>query len=264
MNHHRKLQEWVEEAARLCQPEHIAWIDGSEEEQQRLTEEAAANGEVTLLNQDKLPGCLYHRTAINDVARTEDLTYICTPLREDAGPTNNWMSPEEGYRRAGEIFQGAMRGRTMYVIPFSMGPVGSPFSKIGVELTDSIYVVLNMRIMTHVGAAVLKQLGAGGEFTRCLHSKADLDIKRRLILHFPEDNTVWSVGSGDGGNVLLGKKCLALRIASHLGRPAFPRGGAVLRSDPRQPDGPGQPPQVPLDPRPGQRLLGRGVHPGRA
>ena len=218
VNQHRKLQEWVEEIARLCQPEHIVWIDGSEEEQQRLTQEAAATGEVILLNQDKLPGCLYHRTAANDVARTEDLTYICTPLREDAGPTNNWMSPEEGYRRASEILRGAMGGRTMYVIPFSMGPVGSPFSKIGVELTDSIYVVLNMRIMTHVGAAVLKQLGAGGEFTRCLHSKADLDIQRRLILHFPEDNTVWSVGSGYGGNVLLGKKCLALRIASHLSR----------------------------------------------
>jgi phosphoenolpyruvate carboxykinase (GTP) len=218
VSQHRELQEWVEENVRLCQPDRVVWIDGSEEEQQRLTLEAAATGEVILLNHEKLPGCLYHRTAVNDVARTEDLTYICTALREDAGPTNNWMSPEEGYRRAGEILRGAMRGRTMYVIPFSMGPVGSPFSKIGVELTDSIYVVLNMRIMTHVGAAVLKQLGAGGEFTRCLHSKADLDIQRRLILHFPEDNTVWSVGSGYGGNVLLGKKCLALRIASHLSR----------------------------------------------
>ncbi len=218
MNQHRKLQEWVEEMARLCGPDQIVWIDGSDEEKDRLTQEAAATGEVVVLDQEKLPGCLYHRTAANDVARTEDLTYICTTLREDAGPTNNWMSPEEGYRRAGEIFKGAMKGRTMYVIPFSMGPVGSPFSKIGVELTDSIYVVLNMRIMTHVGASVLKQLGAGGEFTKCLHSKADLDIKRRLILHFPEDNTVWSVGSGYGGNVLLGKKCLALRIASYLGK----------------------------------------------
>ncbi len=170
------------------------------------------------MNQEKLPGCVYHRTAVNDVARTEDLTYICTTLRDDAGPTNNWMSPEEGYRRAGEIFHGAMKGRTMYVIPFSMGPVGSPFSKIGVELTDSIYVVLNMRIMTRIGAPVLKQLGAAGEFTRCLHSKAELDITRRLILHFPEDNAIWSVGSGYGGNVLLGKKCLALRIASYLGK----------------------------------------------
>ena len=218
MNQHRKLQEWVEAMARLCLPENIVWIDGSEEEKDRLTQEAAATGEVTILNQEKLPGCLYHRTAINDVARTEDLTYICTTLREDAGPTNNWMSPEEGYRQASEIFAGSMKGRTMYVIPFSMGPVGSPFSKIGVELTDSIYVVLNMRIMTHVGAPVLKHLGAGGEFTKCLHGKADLDIKRRLILHFPEDNTVWSVGSGYGGNVLLGKKCLALRIASYLGK----------------------------------------------
>ncbi len=204
--------------ARLCGPDQIVWIDGSEEEKDRLTQEAASTGEVVVLDQEKLPGCLYHRTATNDVARTEDLTYICTTLREDAGPTNNWMSPEEGYRRAREIFTGAMKGRTMYVIPFSMGPVGSPFSKVGVELTDSIYVVLNMRIMTHVGAPILKQLGAGGEFTKCLHSKADLDIKRRLILHFPEDNTIWSVGSGYGGNVLLGKKCLALRIASYLGK----------------------------------------------
>jgi len=202
----------------MCGPDRVVWIDGSEEEKETLTGEAVATGEITLLNQRKLPGCVYHRTAVNDVARTEDLTYICTKLREDAGPTNNWMSPEEGYRRAREILKGSMRGRTMYVVPFSMGPVGSPFSKIGVELTDSIYVVLNMRIMTHVGAAVLKQLGAGGEFTRCLHGKAELDIKRRLILHFPEDNTIWSVGSGYGGNVLLGKKCLALRIASYLGR----------------------------------------------
>ena len=218
MNQHRKLQEWVEEMAWLCEPEHVVWIDGSEEEKDALVNQAVSTGEVSLLNQEKLPGCLYHRTAANDVARTEDLTYICTTLREDAGPTNNWMSPEEGYHRASEIFKGSMKGRTMYVIPFSMGPVGSPFSKVGVELTDSIYVVLNMRIMTHVGMGVLKQLGTGGEFTRCLHGKAELDIQRRLILHFPEDNAVWSVGSGYGGNVLLGKKCLALRIASYLGR----------------------------------------------
>jgi len=202
----------------MCEPDRIVWIDGSEEEKERLIAEAVATGELIRLNQKKLPGCLYHRTAVNDVARTEDLTYICTRLREDAGPTNNWMSPKEGYRRAAEIFKGSMKGRTMYVVPFSMGPIGSPFSKVGVELTDSIYVVLNMRIMTHVGAPVLRQLGTGGEFTKCLHSKADLDIKRRLILHFPEDNTIWSVGSGYGGNVLLGKKCLALRIASYLGK----------------------------------------------
>jgi len=202
----------------MCGPDQIVWIDGSEEQKERLTQEAASTGEVVVLDQEKLPGCLYHRTAINDVARTEDLTYICTTLREDAGPTNNWMAPADGYRKAKEIFSGSMKGRTMYVIPFSMGPVGSPFSKIGVELTDSIYVVLNMLIMTHSGAAVLKQLGKDGEFTKCLHSKAELDIKRRLILHFPEDNAIWSVGSGYGGNVLLGKKCLALRIASYLGK----------------------------------------------
>ncbi|MBI2841988.1 MAG: phosphoenolpyruvate carboxykinase (GTP) [Armatimonadetes bacterium] len=218
MNEHRELQEWVKEMARMCQPDRIVWITGSEEEKERLTQEAVESGEIIQLNQEKLPGCVYHRTAANDVARTEDLTYICTTLREDAGPTNNWMSPDEGYRRAREIFEGSMKGRTMYVIPFSMGPVGSPFSKIGVELTDSIYVVLNMRIMTHIGSAVLKQLGTAGVFTKCLHGKADLDINRRLILHFPEDNIIWSVGSGYGGNVLLGKKCLALRIASYLGK----------------------------------------------
>ncbi len=218
MSEHRGLHQWVEEMAQLCQPDSIVWIDGSAEENERLTEKAIATGEITRLHPEKLPGCLYHRTAVNDVARTEDLTYICTTHQADAGPTNNWMSPQEGYRRAREIFRGAMRGRVMYVIPFSMGPVGSPFSKIGVELTDSIYVVLNMRIMTHVGAPVLKQLGAEGEFTKCLHSKAELDASRRLILHFPEDNTIWSVGSGYGGNVLLGKKCLSLRIASYLGQ----------------------------------------------
>ncbi|MBI3920818.1 MAG: phosphoenolpyruvate carboxykinase (GTP) [Armatimonadetes bacterium] len=218
MSDHRELNEWVQEMARLCQPDRIVWIDGSKEERERLTAEAVKTGEVISLNQEKLPGCLYHRTAINDVARTEELTYICTTLKDDAGPTNNWMSPEEGYRRAGEIFHASMKGRTMYVIPFSMGPVGSPFSKIGVELTDSIYVVLNMGVMTRIGRPALKQLGTRGEFTRCLHGKADLDVKRRLILHFPEDNTIWSVGSGYGGNVLLGKKCLALRIASFLSK----------------------------------------------
>lgn len=218
MSEHSGLNEWVDEMARMCQPDKIVWIEGSEEEKERLTEEAVQTGELIRLNQEKLPGCVYHRTAINDVARTEELTYVCTTLREDAGPNNNWMSPGEGYRRGTELFHGAMRGRTMYVVPFSMGPVGSPFSKIGVELTDSIYVVLNMRIMTHIGRPVLRQLGSGGAFIKCLHSKADLDVNRRLILHFPEDETIWSVGSGYGGNVLLGKKCLALRIASFLGK----------------------------------------------
>ena len=219
MSKHRELNKWVRECAELCRPDRIVWCNGSEEERERLEKEAFKSGELIQLNQKKLPGCVYHRTAINDVARTEKLTYICTKNKRDAGPTNNWLSPEEGYRRAGEIFKNSMRGRTMYVIPFSMGPVGSPFSKIGVELTDSIYVVLNMRIMTRMGKVVLDHLEKSkGEFTKCLHGKAERDINRRLILHFPEDNTIWSVGSGYGGNVLLGKKCLALRIASALGR----------------------------------------------
>lgn len=211
-----KLKNWVREMAALCQPSRIVWIDGSEEEKKRLEDEAVSTGEVIRLNQEKLPGCLYHRTAVNDVARTEHLTFICSKKKEDAGPNNNWMAPRDGYRKAGTYFRGSMKGRTMYVIAFSMGPVGSPFSKIGVELSDSIYVVLNMRIMTRIGSKVLEQLGPDGEFTKCLHSKADLDINKRLILHFPEDNTIWSVNSGYGGNVLLGKKCLSLRIASYL------------------------------------------------
>ena len=212
------LKIWVIEMAEMCQPDTIVWIDGSEEEKKRLTNEALGTGELIELNQKKWPGCYYHRTATNDVARTEHLTYICTETEEMAGPNNNWMSPQDGYQKAADIFKGSMKGRTMYVIPFSMGPVGSPFSKIGIELTDSIYVVLNMRIMTRMGAPVLKALGTSGDFTHCLHGKADLDENCRLILHFPEDNAIWSVGSGYGGNVLLGKKCLALRIASYLAR----------------------------------------------
>lgn len=203
--------------ARLCQPDDIVWIDGSDEQRRILEIECEASGEMIKLNQEKLPGCFLHRTAIDDVARTEHLTFICTKKKRDAGPTNNWMNPQAAYRKAKAIFRGAMRGRTMYVIPFSMGPVGSPFAKIGVELTDSRYVVLNMLIMTRAGEAVLRQLEKEDKFTKCLHSKAELDINKRLIMHFPEDNTIWSVGSGYGGNVLLGKKCLSLRIASFMG-----------------------------------------------
>src|SRR3989339_992806 len=219
MTKHKILAKWVKECAELCKPDRIVWIDGSEAEKERLEKEAARAGEMIKLNQKKLPGCFYHRTAKNDVARTEHLTFICTPTKEEAGPTNNWMPPKDAYKKAAEYFKGSMRGRTMYVVPFSMGPVGSPFSKIGIELTDSIYVVLNMRIMTRMGKAVLSFLEkTNGNFTKCLHSKAELDINKRLILHFPEDNTIWSVGSGYGGNVLLGKKCLALRIGSWLGK----------------------------------------------
>ncbi|MFZ2938408.1 MAG: phosphoenolpyruvate carboxykinase (GTP) [Candidatus Omnitrophota bacterium] len=214
----KKLKDWVNKMIRLCQPDEVVWIDGSLAQKEQLEIESVASGELIELNQEKLPGCFLHRTDPNDVARTEHLTFICTKKKHDAGPTNNWMPPLTAYRKAYAIFKGAMAGRTMYIIPFSMGPVGSPFSKIGVELTDSRYVVLNMLIMTRVGEAVLRQLEKEDNFTKCLHSKAELDINKRLILHFPEDNTIWSVGSGYGGNVLLGKKCLSLRIASFIAR----------------------------------------------
>ncbi|MFH1360794.1 MAG: phosphoenolpyruvate carboxykinase (GTP) [Candidatus Omnitrophota bacterium] len=215
---HRELLEWVRDMDDMCQPDRIVWITGTETEKRRLEKEAFSTGELIQLNQKKLPGCVYHRTHPSDVARTENLTFICTPTKEQAGPTNNWMPPQEAYQKAAETFRGSMKGRTMYVIPFCMGDIQSPFRKIGVELTDSIYVVLNMRIMTQMGTKVLEALGDSGEFTKCLHGKADLDIKKRLILHFPQDNTVWSVSSGYGGNVLLGKKCMALRIASYLAK----------------------------------------------
>ncbi len=218
LTRHRGVLEWVEEVARLTTPDEILWIDGSEKEKDTLTREAFGTGELIELDQEKLPGCVYHRTAVNDVARTENLTFICTSKKEDAGPTNNWMSPPEAYDKLGSIFRGSMKGRKMYVLPFIMGIPGSPFNKIGVEITDSIYVVLNMRIMTRMDNIAWKELGDKGVFTRCLHGKADLNLDRRFICHFPEDNTIWSVGSGYGGNVLLGKKCLALRIASFLAR----------------------------------------------
>ena len=215
---HKELNSWILKMAAMCGPKNIVWIDGSAGQKKRLENEAVSSGEIIRLNQKLLPGCFYHRTAINDVARTEHLTFICTKRKIDAGPNNNWMDPKTAYSKAAAIFKNSMKGRTMYVIPFSMGPVASPFSKIGVELTDSIYVVLNMLIMTRAGSDILRQLGEKGDFTRCLHSKAEVDINKRMIMHFPEDNTIWSVNSGYGGNVLLGKKCMALRIASHMGR----------------------------------------------
>jgi len=215
---HAKLKAWVDEVAKICTPDAIVWVDGSEAEKKRLEKRGVARGQLIPLDAEKFPGSFYSRSKANDVARTEHLTYICTKDKEAVGPTNNWMSPEEGYQKAREILKGSMVGHTLYVIPFSMGPVGSPFSKIGVELTDSIYVVLNMRIMTRIGTPVLEQLGTDGDFVKCLHSKADLDVNKRMILHFPEDNTIWSVGSAYGGNALLGKKCLALRIASWQAR----------------------------------------------
>ncbi len=212
------LAQWVDEMSQLCQPDAIHWCDGSETEHASLTQQAVDNGELIPLHAQKFPGCYYHRSAENDVARMEKLTYICTRSKTEAGPTNHWMDPQEAYSKLGAIFKGSMKGRTMYVVPFLMGPPGSTHSKVGVQLTDSLYVVLSMRIMTRMGRVALDQLAETDQFTRCLHGKADLAMDHRFICHFPEDNTVWSVGSNYGGNALLGKKCLALRIGSFLGK----------------------------------------------
>ncbi len=214
----KKVLEFVDMAQKLMQPEKVVWIDGSEEQLEQLRQQAMQTGELIKLNQEKLPGCYYHRSALNDVARVESRTYICTRKEEDAGPTNNWMEPEKAYAMAADIFRGSMKGRDMYVIPFSMGPVGSPFSKIGIEITDSIYVVVSMAIMTRIGQKVLDALGDSDDFVRGLHGKCELNEEDRYILQFPEDNAIWSCNSGYGGNVLLGKKCFALRIASYQGR----------------------------------------------
>jgi phosphoenolpyruvate carboxykinase (GTP) len=211
------LREWLGKMAQLCKPDTIVLCDGSEDEKRRLTELALAQGVLLKLNQDKLPGCYYHRSNPNDVARVEQLTFICTPTKEQAGPTNNWMAPHDAYEKLGKLFDGSMKGRTMYVVPYLMGPLGSRMSKVGMEITDSVYVVLNMGIMTRMGTQALKQLGPD-EFNKGLHSTLDCNPDRRFICHFPQDNTIWSIGSGYGGNVLLGKKCLALRIGSYLGR----------------------------------------------
>jgi len=214
----RALNQWVADTAKHTQPDQIVWCDGSEQEKQRLTREAVARQILIPLNPAKRPGCYLHRSNPNDVARSEHLTFVCTPDKDDAGPTNNWAAPDETYAKLRGWLQGAMRGRTMYVVPYVMGPLGSPFAKVGVELTDSIYVALSMRIMTRMGRAALDLLGDSEDFNRGLHSTLDLDPDRRLICHFPQDNAVWSVGSGYGGNALLSKKCFALRIASYLGR----------------------------------------------
>jgi len=211
--------KWVEEMQNLTKPDKVVWVDGSKEQMDALRQESVASGELITLNQEKLPGCYYHQTAVNDVARVEDRTFICTKNKEEAGPTNNWCDPDEMYAKLTPMFDGVMKGRTMYVIPYSMGPIGSPLAKVGVELTDSIYVVLNMDIMTRVGADAFKNLGdTSNDFVRGLHSKADIDAEKRYIVHFPEDNAIWSINSGYGGNVLLGKKCFALRIASYQGK----------------------------------------------
>ena len=212
------ILDWIEEMANMVNPDKIVWIDGSEEQTQALRDEACAIGELEKLNEEILPNCYLHRTAINDVARVEGRTFICTSKKEDAGNINNWMDPKECYEKLSKLYKNSYKGRTMYVIPYAMGQVGSDFAKYGIELTDSIYVVLNMLIMTRAGKAVAEAMGDGEGFIKGLHARCNIVEEDRYICHFPEDNTIWSVNSGYGGNVLLGKKCFALRIASYLGR----------------------------------------------
>ena len=214
----KKVLDFVQESADLAQPDKIVWIDGSPDQIKALKEEAVKSGELIKLNEYLLPDCYLHRTKVNDVARVEDRTFICTKNKEDAGPINYWMDPRQAKELADEIARGSMKGRTMYVIPYSMGVVGSSFAKYGIEVTDSIYVVLNMNIMTRVGKSVLNKIGKDGDFIKGFHAKCNVDADKRYIMHFPEDNLIISVNSAYGGNVLLGKKCFALRIASWLGK----------------------------------------------
>jgi len=215
---HSGIRKWVDDVAAMTRPDRILFCDGSDSEKDELIQESLKSGELIELNQQKMPGCYLHRSAPHDVARTEHLTFVCTEVKEDAGPNNNWMAPADATAKLTPLFTGSMKGRTMYVVPFLMGPPGSRFSKVGVEITDSKYVVLSMRIMTRVGQPALDHLGSSDDFTRCLHSLGDLSPERRFIMHFPEQNTVWSIGSGYGGNALLGKKCMALRLASWLAK----------------------------------------------
>ena len=217
MTQNKSVLKWIDEVKALLTPDQVVWVDGSEKQIAELRELAVELGELEKLNQEKLPGCYLHRTNPNDVARVEDRTFICTTKREDAGPTNNWCDPKEMYEKLYDIARGSMKGKTMYIIPFSMGPIGSPLAKIGIEVTDSVYVVLNMIIMTRVSLKCLDVLGDSNDWVRGLHSRCDVDPEKRYICQFPEDNTIISVNSGYGGNVLLGKKCFALRIASYQG-----------------------------------------------
>jgi phosphoenolpyruvate carboxykinase (GTP) len=212
------LEQWVDQSAQLTHPKNIVWCDGSEAEYQRLIQEMLADGALHELNQKQYPGCYLHRSDPSDVARTEHLTFVCTSKQEDAGPNNNWLPPAEAKEKVGALFSGAMKGRTMYVVPYIMGPTSSPYSQVGVELTDSPYVAVNMRIMTRMGKAALDRLGSSDNYVKGLHSLGDLSPDRRFILHFPEERLIWSVGSGYGGNALLGKKCFALRLGSAMAR----------------------------------------------
>ena len=217
MTNNKTVLKWLDEMKELLTPDEVVWVDGTEEQTEELRKLAVELGELEALNQEKLPDCYLHRTNPNDVARVEDRTFICTSTKEEAGPTNNWCDPKEMYEKLYNIARGSYKGRTMYVIPYSMGPVGSPIAKIGIEVTDSVYVVLNMLIMTRVNKKVLEVLGDSNDWVRGLHSRCDVDPEKRYICHFPQDNTIISVNSGYGGNVLLGKKCFALRIASYQG-----------------------------------------------
>ena len=217
MTNNSYVLNWIEEMKELVKPEKVVWVTGEEEQIKALKAEAVATGLMEELNPEKLPGCLLHRTKQNDVARVEARTFICTTKKEMAGPTNNWVEKDEMYARLRPLADGAMKGRTMYVVPYSMGQLGSPFAKIGIELTDSIYVVLNMEIMTRMGQEALDQLGDSSDFVKGLHCSLDVDEEQRYIVQFPEDNTIWSLNSNYGGNVLQGKKCFALRIASWQG-----------------------------------------------
>jgi phosphoenolpyruvate carboxykinase (GTP) len=212
------VEQWVNDVAKMTRPQKVVWCDGSEAEYEGLIERMLDDGTLMRLNQEAYPDCYLHRSHPSDVARTEHLTFICSPERDDAGPTNNWMSPKDARDNVGKLFDGSMQSRTMYVVPYIMGPVESPYSKVGVEITDSPYVAASMRIMTRMGQVALDRLGASDDFVPGLHSVGDLSPERRFILHFPEERLIWSVGSGYGGNALLGKKCLALRIASVMGR----------------------------------------------
>jgi phosphoenolpyruvate carboxykinase (GTP) len=213
-----EVRAWVESVTELCQPDQLYWCNGSLEEKDHLTQQAVDAGILIKLNQEKLPGCYLHRSNPNDVARVEECTYICARTKKEVGVTNNWMAPEGMYQKLNGMLSGAMKGRTMYVVPYLMGPPGSPLTKVGIELTDSIYVVLSMRITTRMGDVAWKELAVKGTYTKGIHSMLDVNPERRIIAHFPQDNTIISVGSNYGGNVLLGKKCLALRLGSYLGR----------------------------------------------
>ena len=218
LTQNKTILDWLDQQIDLVKPDSVLWIDGSEEQLEALRQEAFATGEMIKLNEELLPGCVYHRTRPDDVARVEDRTLICTPTEEDAGPTNHWMEPSACYKMLYDIARDSYKGRTMYVIPYSMGPVGSPLAKIGIEVTDSIYVVLNMAIMTRVGTKVMEALGDSNDWVRGLHCKCNVDKEKRWICQFPQDNAIISVNSAYGGNVLLGKKCFALRIASYQGK----------------------------------------------